>query len=98
MHRTAGGNPREDAFFARQAPRHVLGLGLADVFQPVDALLVVDLRQVGFRPLADTRDLRALLGLAADDLDLAGLPLAAARAAQARAGRPCAGAERRDLA
>src|SRR6267378_2656406 len=81
-----------------QAPRHVLGLGLADVFQPVDALLVVDLRQVGFRPLADARDLRALLGLAADDLDPAVLLLEEARAAHDGAGRAHAGDEMRDPA
>src|SRR3989442_12905223 len=42
---------------------------MAHVFQPVHARLVVDLRQIGLGPLADAGDLRALLGLAADDLD-----------------------------
>src|SRR5438067_11547429 len=81
MHGTAGGDAGEDAFLAREAPRHLLGLALAHVLEPIDALGLVDLRQVGLRPLADPRNLRPLLRLAADDLDLRIFLLEEARAA-----------------
>ena len=87
VHRAARGDAGEDALLARQAPRHLLGLGLRHVLEPVDARLVVDLRQVGLGPLADAGDLRALGGLAADDLDLRVLLLEEARAAHDGAGR-----------
>src|SRR5437870_1743414 len=87
MHRAAGRDAGEDAFLAREAPRHLLGLGLAHRFDAIDALLVVDLRQVGLGPLAEARDLRAFLRLAADDLDLCVLLLEAARAPHDGAGR-----------
>src|SRR6185503_7214360 len=86
VHGAAGGDAGEDAFLARQAARRLLGVGLAHVLQPVDAGALVDLRQVRLRPLADARDLRALLGLAADDLDRALLLLEEARAAHDGAG------------
>src|SRR5215467_7251079 len=96
--RAARGNPGEDAFLARHAPRHVLGVRLADVLEPVDARLIVDLRQVRFGPLADPGYLRALLGLAADDLDLGVLLLEEARAAHDGAGRAHARDEVRERA
>src|SRR5260370_8705814 len=92
MHRAARRDAGEDALLARQAPRHLLGIGLADVLEAVDALPVVDLRQVGLGPLADARDLRAFLGLAADALGLRVLLREEARAAHDRAG----GAHARD--
>src|SRR5580765_933430 len=98
MHRTAGGDAGEDSFFPRHAARHFLGLALADVFEAVDARLVVDLRQVGLGPLADAGDLRALLRLAANHLDLRVLLLEEARATHDRAGRAHAGDEVRELA
>src|SRR5687768_17236967 len=98
MHRAARGNSGEDALFPRHAPRHLLRLALAHVFEAIDARLVVDLRQIRFRPLADAGDLRALLRLAADDLDLRVLLLEEARAAHDRAGGAHAGNEMRDLA
>ena len=52
-----------------EAARHLLGVGLAHVLDAVDALAVVDLGQVRLGPLADARDLRAFVGLAADDLN-----------------------------
>jgi hypothetical protein len=69
-HGAARGDAGEDALLARQAPGHLLGVGLADVLEAIDVALVVDLRQVFLGPLADAGNLRALLGLAADDLDL----------------------------
>src|SRR5579871_3188287 len=81
MHRAARRDARKDALLARQAPGHLLGLGLAHRLDAVDALALVDLRQVGLRPLADAGDLRALFRLAADDLDLRVLLLEEARAA-----------------
>src|SRR5205807_2191189 len=70
VHGAAGGDAGEDAFLARQAPRHLLGLALVDRLEAIDALRLVDLRQVGRRPLANARNLRAFLRLTADDLDL----------------------------
>src|SRR5207253_5660007 len=96
VHGTAGGDTGEDAFLARQAPRHLLGLALAHVFEAVDALRVIDLRQIGLGPFADTRDLRALLRLAADDLAFRVLVLEVARAAHAGARRAHARDEVRD--
>src|SRR5438094_3468227 len=87
VHRAARGDAGEDALLACQAPGHVLGLALAHVFEAIDALRVVDLRQIGLRPFADTRDLRAFLRLAADDLDLRVLLLEITRAAHDGAGR-----------
>src|SRR5688572_2994299 len=92
MQRAAGGDAGEDALLAREAPRHLLGLGLAHALQAVDAGTLVDLGQIGLRPLADAGDLRALLGLAADHLDRALLLLEKARAPHDGAG----GAHARD--
>src|SRR5450830_1239010 len=64
-----GGDAAEDAFFGGHAARHVFGLGLADAFNLVDPRLVENFRQVGFGPLADTGDGRALFRLGADDAD-----------------------------
>src|SRR5579862_5400593 len=96
--RAAGGDAGEDTLLARQAPRRLFGVGLIDVLDAVDARLVVDFRQVGFGPLADARDLRALLGLAADDLDFRVLLLEKARAAHDGAGSAHGGDEMRDPA
>src|SRR5262245_10354907 len=91
--RAARGDAREDALLARQPPRHLLGVSLTHVLEPVDARLVVDLGQVGLGPLADAGDLRAFLGLAADDLHLGILLLEEARAAHDGAGGAHAGDE-----
>src|SRR4029077_5477525 len=61
MHGAAGGDAGEDALLARQAPRTLLGLALAPVLEAIDALRLVDLRQVGLGPFADAGDLRAFL-------------------------------------
>ena len=53
----------------RQPARHRFGRGLAHVLDAIDAAAVEDLRQIGFRPLADARNARAFLRLRADDLD-----------------------------
>src|SRR5712664_1348233 len=87
VHGAAGRDAGEDAFLARHAPRHLLRLALADIFKAVDALRVVDLRQVGLGPFADAGNLRAFLRLAADDLDPRVLLLEVARAAHDGAGR-----------
>src|SRR5262249_55987868 len=87
VHGAAGGDAGEDAFLARHAPRHLLGLALAHVLEPIDALGIVDLRQVGLGPLANAGNLRAFLRLAADDLDARVLLLEVARAAHDGAGR-----------
>src|SRR2546425_2117600 len=87
VHRAARGDAGEDALFARQAARHFLGIRLADILEAVDALAIVDLRQISLGPLADAGDLRAFLGLAADDLDRLVLLLEKARAAHDGAGR-----------
>src|SRR4051794_38055761 len=58
MHGAAGGDTGEDALLAREAPRHLLGLALTHVLEPIDALRLVDLRQVGLGPLADAGNLR----------------------------------------
>src|SRR5262249_27177937 len=84
--RAARGDSGEDALLAREAPRHLFRVGLAHVLEAVDARLVVDFREVGLGPLADPGDLRALLGLAADDLHLGALLLEEARAAHDGAG------------
>src|SRR3954452_20516045 len=96
VHGAAGGDAGEDAFLAREAPRHFLGFGLANVFQAVDALRVVDFWQVGFGPLADAGNLRTFGRLAADDLDARVLLLEEARAAHDGAGGAHAGDEVRD--
>src|SRR5258706_4441471 len=98
MHRAARRDAGEDALLARHAPGHLLRFGLAHRFDAVDAAALVDFRQVGLRPLADARDLRALRRLAADDLDLRLLFLEKARAAHDGAGAAHAGDEVRDLA
>src|SRR6185436_965772 len=98
MHRAAGGNAGEDAFFPRHAARHLLGFALAHGFDAVDPRLFVDLRQIGLGPFADAGNLRALLRLAADDLDLRVLLLEEARAAHDRAGSAHARDKVRDLA
>src|SRR5690242_10314878 len=98
MHGAAGGDAGEDALLARHAPGHLLGLALAHRLDAVDARLVVDPRHVRLGPLADARDLRALLGLAADDLDLRVLLLQEARAAHDGAGGAHARDEVRDAA
>src|SRR5207245_11280027 len=67
--RTAGGDASKDALLAREPPCHVLRVGLRYVLEAVDALGVVDLGQIRLGPLADARDLRAFLRLAADDAD-----------------------------
>src|SRR5690606_34290241 len=97
VHGAAGGDAAEDAFLAGEAARHLLRLGLAHVLGAVDAAALEDLRQVGFRPLADARDLRALFRLAAHDLDRRVLLLEKARAAHDGPGRAHAGDEVRDL-
>src|SRR5437899_8099629 len=81
VHGAARRDAGEDALLARQPPRHLLGLALAHVLEPIDAPRVVDLRQVGLRPFADAGNLRAFLRLAADDLDLRVLLLEVPRAA-----------------
>jgi hypothetical protein len=62
-------NAGKDAFLARQAPAHVLGILLAHEDQFVHSARVVDLGQVFLRPLADAGDARALAGLRANDAD-----------------------------
>src|SRR4051812_39184202 len=47
-HRPARGHAGEDALILCKAPRHFLRVGLADVLEPIDARLVVNLRQVSF--------------------------------------------------
>jgi hypothetical protein len=68
-HRAARRDAGKDALLLRQSPRHVLGVALTDVLDLVDPRTVVDFRQIGLRPFADAGNLRAFLGLAADDLD-----------------------------
>src|SRR5512146_2908287 len=94
----AGRNSRKDPLLARHAPRHLFRLCLAHVFKPVDAQLVVDLRQVGFRPFADAGNLRSVLRLAAHDLDLGVLFLEETRTSHDRTRRAHAGDEVRDPA
>src|SRR5215510_12571235 len=98
LDRAAGRDPGEDALFACEPPRHLLGVGLADVLEPVDAPRVVDLREVRLGPLADARDLRAFRRLAPDDLDPRVLLLQEAARAHDRASRPHARDEVRDAA
>src|SRR5581483_5557757 len=98
VHRAAGGDPGEDALLAREAPRHFLRLALAHLLDAIHPRALVDLRQVGLRPLADARDLRAFHRLAADDLDLRVLLLEEARAAHDGAGGAHARDEVRDPA
>src|SRR5438094_10614135 len=52
VHRAARGDAGEDALVAREAARHLLGLALAQVLEPIDPLGLVDLRQVSLRPYA----------------------------------------------
>src|SRR6185312_1403671 len=59
----------EDALFAREAARRVLGIALRDVLGAIDTLRIEDLRQVSRWPFADAGNRRAVLGLRADDLD-----------------------------
>src|SRR5690349_3964377 len=67
--RAAGADAAEDAFLAREPPREVLGIGLRDILDLIDARCIEDLRQISGRPFADARDLRAFVGLRADDPD-----------------------------
>ena len=83
---------------ARQATRHVFGIGLAHKHDLVHMCRVVDLRQVGFRPLADAGNLRAIRGLASHDLDLRVLFLEETRATHNRASRSHAADEMGELA
>src|SRR5450432_2021723 len=66
----AGGYAGEDALHARELARGFLGVGLRHRFGTVDAFRVVNPGQICGRPLADSRNLRALLGLATDDDDV----------------------------
>src|SRR2546423_9293139 len=96
MHGATGRDAGEDTLLAREAAGHFLGVGLAHILDTVHARAVVDARQVGLGPLADAWNLRALLGLAADDLHLAALLLEEARAAHDGAGGAHARDEVRD--
>src|ERR1700674_1512337 len=58
--RAARRDAGEYALFARESACGLLGVGLRHLYHAVDPALVVDLRQVGLRPLADAGDLRAL--------------------------------------
>src|SRR4051794_7056636 len=64
-----GGDPREQAFLAREPARHVLGVVLRDLHGLVDTPGLEDPGLVGLGPLADARDARALGGLRAQDAD-----------------------------
>src|SRR3954471_15972901 len=97
VHGAAGRDAGEDAFLAGEPARHLLGFPLAHRLDAIDTGAVVDLRQVGLRPLADARDLGAFLRLAAYDLDLRVLLLEETRAAHDRAGGAHAGDEMGDL-
>src|SRR5215467_9506836 len=88
LDRAAGRDPGEDAFLAREPPRHLLGVGLADVLEAVDTPRVVDLREVRLGPLADAWDLRPFRRLAPDDLDPRVPFLEEASGAHDRSGRP----------
>src|SRR4030095_17101201 len=63
VHRATRGDAGEDALLAREPAGGFLRVGLAHVFQPVDACALLDLRQVGLAPLAAARDLRAHVGI-----------------------------------
>src|SRR5206468_957957 len=89
-------NPAEEALLAREAPRHVLGVRLADVDHLVDPGRIVDLRQVRLGPLADARDARAFARLRADHADCLALLLQEARYAGDRAARAHRADEVRD--
>src|SRR6185436_20392910 len=77
--RATRGDAAKNSFLRRESPRHLLGVGLRDRLDPVDAGGIVDFRQVGLRPLADAGDLRAFLGLCAYDADRGILLLEEAR-------------------
>src|SRR5208282_3638810 len=94
----AGGDAGEDALLGREPPRHVFGLGLRHVLEPIDAPRIIDLRQVGFGPLAYAGDLRTLFGLATDDGDRRVLFFQEPACAHDRSGGPHARHEMRDAA
>src|ERR1044071_9561927 len=52
-HRAAGRDAGKESLFAGEPARHFLGVGLADVFEPVDTPLVIDFWKVGLGPLAN---------------------------------------------
>src|SRR5438067_8085291 len=59
----------KEALFAREPARHVFRFALRHIFDAVDAGGVENFRQIGGWPLADSRNLRTLFGLRADDRD-----------------------------
>src|SRR6185437_574573 len=75
----------EDAFFAGEATRGVLGVPLRDVLGAIDALRIEDFRQISRRPFADAGNGRALLRLRTDHLDRRVLLLQETRHAHDRA-------------
>jgi lytic murein transglycosylase B len=80
----------------REPARHRFGRGLAHVLDAIDAAAIEDRRHVGFRPLANARNARAVFRLRADDLDRRLLLLQIARRAHDRARRAHRGHEVRD--
>ena len=69
MHRATRGNPRKDPS-SRARRRVISSASAADILDPIYPWGLVDARQIGLGPLADARNLRALLGLAPNDAHL----------------------------
>src|SRR5690554_739592 len=97
LHRAAGRNTRENAFFTRQPTRHFLRRRLADILETIHRAIVVNTRQIGLWPFSDTRNLRALFRLTTDDFDLRFLLFQKPRAPHDRAGRTHAADKMGDL-
>src|SRR5258708_24085835 len=89
---TARRDAREDAFLARQPPRHLLAFLLRDLDYAIHARALEDLRQVFLGPLANARHLRPGPRLHADHLDRRILLLEKTRASHDRS----RGSHRRD--
>src|SRR5690606_1184884 len=66
--RSSGRYAAEDAFFRRQAARHVFGFSLSNQFELIDLFRMVDGGLVGFGPFAYAWNLRTFSGLRANNL------------------------------